>query len=128
MSRGAILRLAVATLVLVGALFVFVFPTSALLDQRSQLAGAEQRLSVLRKQTARLAARSGRLRSDAEVQRIARDRYNMVRPGEQAWAVLPGPTPTTTPTTTPSTPTTTPASGADSSTSTLVPGTTPVAP
>ena len=108
MRPGAVLRLAVATLVLVGALFVFVFPTSALLDQRSQLAGAEQRLAVLRKQTARLAARSDRLSTDAEVQRIARDRYNMVRPGEQAWAVLPGPTsPTPAPSPAPGSSTTT---------------------
>lgn len=125
MSRGAILRLAVATLVLVGALFVFVFPTSALLDQRAQLSGAEQRLSVLRRQTARLRARSDRLRSDAEIQRIARDRYNMVRPGEQAWAVVPGPTPMTTPATT-TTPTLAP--GADSPSTTPVPGTSPVTP
>ena len=36
-SRAAVLRLAVASLVLIGALFLFVFPTTAVLDQRDQL-------------------------------------------------------------------------------------------
>lgn len=125
MRPGAVLRLAIATLVLVGALFVFVFPTSALLDQRSQLAGAEQRLAVLRRQTARLAKRSDRLRTDAEVQRIARDRYNMVRPGEQAWAVLPGPTPLTP---VPPTPAPSPTSGSTAPGASPTTGTTPVTP
>jgi cell division protein FtsB len=95
-SRAAVLRLAVASLVLIAALFLFVFPTSAVWHQRSQLSEAEQRLSVLKEQNERLAKQSQRVLSDAEVERLARDRFNMVRPGEQAWAVVPGPTPTTT--------------------------------
>ena len=98
-SRAAVLRLAIATLVLIGALFLFVFPTSAVLHQRSQLNDAEQRLSVLKQQNARLASESKRVLSDAEIERLARDRFNMVRPGEQAWAVVPGAATTTTTTT-----------------------------
>jgi cell division protein FtsB len=97
-TRAAVLRLAVATLVLIGALFLFVFPTSALLHQRGQLNDAEQRLSVLKEQTKKLAQQSNRVLSDAEIERLARDRFNMVRPGEQAWAVVPA-APTTTSTT-----------------------------
>jgi cell division protein FtsB len=95
-SRAAILRLAIATLVLIAALFLFVFPTSAVLHQHSQLSDAEQRLSVLKEQNARLASESKRVLSDAEIERLARDRFNMVRPGEQAWAVVPGAATTTT--------------------------------
>jgi cell division protein FtsB len=102
-SRAAVLRLAIATLVLIGALFLFVFPTSAVLNQRGQLSDAEQRLSVLKQQNARLASESKRVLSDAEIERLARDRFNMVRPGEQAWAVVPGAATTTTTTTPPAT-------------------------
>jgi cell division protein FtsB len=94
-----VLRLAVASLLLIGALFLFVFPTSAVLHQRGQLNDAEQRLAVLKQQTRRLSEQSRQLLSDAEVERLARDRFNMVRPGEQAWAVVPGAAPTTTTTT-----------------------------
>jgi cell division protein FtsB len=95
-SRAAILRLAIASLVLIGALFLFVFPTTAVLDQRGQLSDAEKRLSVLKEQTKRLDEASKRVKSDAEIERLARDRFNMVKPGEQAWAVVPAPTTTTT--------------------------------
>ena len=103
-SRAAVLRLAIATLVLIGALFLFVFPTSAVLHQRGQLSDAEQRLSVLKQQNSRLASESKRVLSDAEIERLARDRFNMVRPGEQAWAVVPGAATTTTTTTPPTIP------------------------
>ena len=33
------------------------------------------------------------LKTDAEVERIAREQYNLVRPGEEAYAVLPAPAP-----------------------------------
>ncbi len=95
-SRAAVLRLAVASLVLIGALFLFVFPTSAVRHQRGQLNDAEERLSILKEQNEKLAAQSKRVLSDDEIERLARDRFNMVRPGEQAWAIVPGPTTTTT--------------------------------
>jgi cell division protein FtsB len=110
--RTIVLRSVVAAVVLIGALFVFVFPISAWLDQRGRLNAAEHRLEVLREQGRRLEQQSTRLRSDEEIERIARDRYGMVRPGEQAWAIVPGTTttttttPATTPTTTPRAPTT----------------------
>jgi cell division protein FtsB len=107
-SRAAVLRLAVASLVLVGALFVFVFPTSSVLHQRGQLSAAEERLSVLKDQSERLAKQTERVQSDHEIERLARDRFNMVKPGEQAWAVVPAPLPTTTTTVGPA-PTTPPA-------------------
>lgn len=96
-SRAAILRLAIASIALVGALFLFVFPTSSLLHQRAQLDDAKERLSVLREQNARLGQETKRVLSDDEIERLARSRFNMVRPGEQAWAIVPGPTTTTTP-------------------------------
>lgn len=89
-SRAAVVRLAIASLVLVGALFVFVFPTSSLLHQRTQLEDAHERLAVLKEQNRRLSAESKRALSDDEVERLARARFNMVRRNEQAWAIVPG--------------------------------------
>jgi cell division protein FtsB len=96
-TRAAVVRLAVASLLLIGALFLFVFPTSALLHQRGQLHDAQQRLDVLTEQNARLSEQSKRVLSNDEIERLARSRFNMVRPGEQAWAIVPGPTTTTVP-------------------------------
>jgi cell division protein FtsB len=90
-SRAAVVRLAIASLVLVGALFVFVFPTSSLVHQRGQLSAAKERLAVLEEQNARLEKQSKRALSDDEIERLARARFNMVRRNEQAWAIVPGP-------------------------------------
>jgi len=40
----------------------------------------------------------------SEVEKVARDRFGMVRPGEQAYAAVPGPSATTTTSTLPSAP------------------------
>jgi cell division protein FtsB len=86
-------RIAVLSLVLVAILFLFVFPTRSFLSQRNQISDAQQDLAVLREQNARLEKEAARLQTDAEIERLAREDYQMVRPGEQAWAVIPAPAP-----------------------------------
>ena len=81
-----------ALVVLVGVLFLAVFPTRTYLDQRRELAAAERRAAVLAAQNEELAAKVQRLNTDAEIERLARQEYNLVRPGEEAFAILPGPT------------------------------------
>jgi cell division protein FtsB len=81
----------VASVVLVGFLFLAVFPTRTYLAQRRSLAAAQHRVEVLDRENNRLAARAKQLHSDAEIERIARQQYNLVKPGEKAYAILPGP-------------------------------------
>lgn len=85
-----------ATLAMVVVLFTAVFPTRTLLAQRSATAAAHERLEVLAEQNAELEARADELQSEAEIERLAREEYNLVKPGERAYALLPGPTPPTT--------------------------------
>jgi hypothetical protein len=79
--------------VLCAVLAVAVFPTSTFLDQRADTAEVEQRLAVLRAQNEAYEERIERLRTPEEVERLAREQYNLVRPGEEAYAVLPAPLP-----------------------------------
>ena len=81
----------VLTGVLLAVLLTFVFPTRTFLAQRASIAGARQQLQVLDQQNAELGERAAKLRDDAEIERIAREQYNLVRPGEEAYAVLPPP-------------------------------------
>ncbi len=85
--------LLVVSVVLVGILFVAVFPTRTYLAQRRDLAVTEARLAVLSDQNDELAVRVQRLNTDAEIERLAREQYNLVRPGEEAYAILPPPAP-----------------------------------
>jgi cell division protein FtsB len=77
------------------ALVVFlvagVFPTRTYLHQRDEIATAEDKVAVLSAENAKLAARVEQLHTDSEVERLAREQYNLVRPGEEAYAILPGP-------------------------------------
>ena len=106
MTRVAVRRAwpVVAGVVLVGALFLAVFPTRTWLDQRRQRRAVAERVAVLEEQNRRLATRIETLHTDTEIERLAREQYNLVRPGEEAYALLPaaeGPTSTTTTTTAP---------------------------
>jgi cell division protein FtsB len=96
----------VTGVVIVGLLFLLVFPTRTWLDQRRQHTAVAERVAVLREQNARLEKRASELHTDSEIERLAREQYNLVRPGEEASALLPAgpapkaPTSTTTTTTT----------------------------
>ena len=95
--RAIALRVSVALLVTIGLLFVVVFPVSAWIDQRASLDQSEHRLEVLKRERLRLDRVAALLTLPSEIQRIARERYGMVKPGEQAYAVVrSAPTSTTT--------------------------------
>jgi cell division protein FtsB len=79
------------TVLFLGGLLGGVFPTRTWLAQRAATEGAEEQLAVLREQNEALEERARLLHSDAEIERLARDQYNLVRPGEEAYAVLPPP-------------------------------------
>ncbi len=81
--------LLVVSVAVVGLLFLAVFPTRTYLAQRRDLSATERRLAVLSKQNKELSQRVDRLNTDAEIERLAREQYNLVRPGEEAYAILP---------------------------------------
>jgi cell division protein FtsB len=93
--RRATLLSVLAGLTVVGFLFAFVYPTSTYLRQRAELSKSNERLDRLNAETKRLQHESDKLHGDAEVERIAREQYGLVRPGETPYVLVPS-TPTTT--------------------------------
>jgi cell division protein FtsL len=91
------MRLALILVVLVGLLFAFVYPTRTFLDQRDETNKARAQLEVLQAENARLARESKRLSTDAEIERLARQKYGLVRPGERPFVILPAPSSTVPP-------------------------------
>jgi cell division protein FtsB len=89
-----------ASVVFVGVLFVGVFPTRTFLAQRAAITHAQKQLDVLGKQNADLEAQAEKLQTNAEIERLAREQYNLVKPGEEAYAVLPPPSSSSATTTT----------------------------
>jgi cell division protein FtsB len=79
----------VVSVVLVGVLFVGVLPTRSFLAQRAATRKAQHQVDALDAQDHDLKAQAKKLTTPAEIERLARAQYGMVRPGEQAFAVLP---------------------------------------
>jgi cell division protein FtsB len=84
-------RIVVASVIFIGILFGAVYPTRTFFAQQRDLKAAEHRLELFRQQNGRLEAEARRLQSDEEIERIARARFNLVKPGEEAYAIVPVP-------------------------------------
>ena len=80
-------------LTVAGLLFIGVYPVRTYLSQRASLNHAQEQLAVLREQNAQLDQRVQALNTDTEIEKLARERYNLVLPGEEAYAILPSPPP-----------------------------------
>lgn len=94
--RHPVVRTAWMALVVIVGLAVLVlgvFPVRTYLAQRSAEQRAEHRLEILRDENERMQQRLAALANGQEIERIAREQYNMVRPGEKAYALLPPPVP-----------------------------------
>jgi cell division protein FtsB len=102
--RRHVARGALIAAVLVGVLFVFVYPTRSFLSQHEQVNQARAQLDLLRTENAKLDAEKRRLNQDDEITRIAREYYGLVKPGEIPFVILPAPTTTSVPPTTTTTP------------------------
>jgi cell division protein FtsB len=89
--RRAVVRAAFGSVLLVGLLFAFVYPTRTFLDQRSETTKARGQLELLRSENRKLAKEAELLQSDAEIERRARA-YGLVSPGEQSFVIIPAPT------------------------------------
>jgi cell division protein FtsB len=88
--RGFVLPLLLASLLFAGLVY-FVFPTTTWLDQRAETSEVEQQLVELTEEQAYLRTDIRRMRTDEEVERIARRDFSLVYPGEEAYALLPAP-------------------------------------
>jgi cell division protein FtsB len=93
-SGGEVTRRTIVLLVAAGAtlalLVLVVFPTRSYLHERSSMNSAAHQLQALNAQNRQLKDQIGRLNSDAEIERLARKDYGLVKPGEEAYAILPG--------------------------------------
>ena len=77
--------------VLTAVLLLGVFPTRSYFTQRENIEREKAKVAILDQENSRLAARVQKLQTDEEIERLAREQYNLVKPGEEAYAILPGP-------------------------------------
>jgi cell division protein FtsB len=90
-NRSRLLLRVVTSTFIVGFLFVGIFPVRAIIEQRAEIAQAEGDLAEIEEANGALGERIDALGTDAEIERLARERHNLGRPGEEVYAVLPAP-------------------------------------
>jgi cell division protein FtsB len=71
-----------------------VFPAQAWMDQRQERKALIAQEAALAAENGALQARTAQLQTDEEIERLARQ-YNLVKPGEEAYFLLPQPGATT---------------------------------
>lgn len=81
----------VAAVVASAVILVAWFPAGALIAQRRTLASTSAELRQLRSEDAALRKESANLSNPAEIARIARQQFQLIEPGEQAYQILPPP-------------------------------------
>lgn len=86
--RAAFLAIIVAALLVSST-----YPARNLIAKRAGLAALKRQSAELDQTIARLRAQRDALQTDAEVERLAREQLGMIRPGEVAFAVVPGQSP-----------------------------------
>ena len=79
----------IASGVAAAVILVAWFPAAALIDQRRTLTSAAATLSQLQQQDKALSAESKNLSTASELERIARQQFQLVPEGDQAYQVLP---------------------------------------
>jgi len=83
-----------AALALAGVMALAVFPAQAWRHQQAERSSLRAQEAALTAENRALQARVDELRSDEEVERLARQ-YNLVKPGEEVYFLLPQTTATT---------------------------------
>lgn len=87
-SRRAVrLCIGVVTIVSIAALFAFVFPTRALMNTRDERDRLSEQVEAVNKENEQLQREAKSLETDAAVERLARDSFGLVMPGETAYSV-----------------------------------------
>lgn len=79
------------TALFVGVVAMGLVPTRTYLEKQQQIATAEARLAVLSESNREAQAHVDALQTDAEIERMAREQYGYVKPGEETYHVLPPP-------------------------------------
>jgi Septum formation initiator len=72
---------------------LLIVPSRAWMNQRREYAALQQKLEAVDAANAALEAKIDALQRPEEIERIARDRYNLVKAGDQVLAILPDPAP-----------------------------------
>ncbi|HXW80630.1 MAG TPA: septum formation initiator family protein [Acidimicrobiales bacterium] len=82
-------KIALAVLVIGGAMYLFIFPARTYLAQKQDIAVQERTIAALKAEDSKLTGESRALQGAPTIEQIAREGYGLVKPGQQAFMVVP---------------------------------------
>jgi len=89
LARSTWIVTPVILVILTVAVVAFLAPTRTLLDQRRTASTAEQRLAEIDQANDDAQAQVDALKTDAEIERLAREQYGYAKAGEEVYHLLP---------------------------------------
>ncbi len=90
-ARRRLLAGLAVTVLLAGVLLFAVFPTRTWWQQRNDTAATAEQLAQVKAERAQVKREQARLETDEEIARRAKEELGYVKPGEEAFAILPAP-------------------------------------
>lgn len=97
--RKTMIGCVLAVVAFVATMFIYVYPIRSYYSQRQEEQVEKKRLVILQNANKEMKEQRKRLLSDEEIERIAREQYHLIKPGEEAYIVS-GQNTTSVPTTT----------------------------
>jgi len=88
--RGLVFPVLAAAVVAL-VLGIGMFPARAYLEQKDEITDAQAELSELTGANAKAGEQLSRLNTDSEIEKVAREQYGLVKPGEEVYHVMPAP-------------------------------------
>lgn len=98
-TKRRIIGCVLVIVTIIATMFIYVYPIRSYYAQKGVEKVEMQRLQVLKEANKKMREQRKNLSTDEEIERIAREQYHLIKPGEEAYIVSGAET--TTPTTAP---------------------------
>ena len=85
--RKTLIGCVLVLLTVIAIMFIYVYPIRAYYDASKQQQIEQHKLDVLKKANTLMRKDRSNLSKDSEIERIAREQYHLVKPGEEAYIV-----------------------------------------
>lgn len=86
-SRRTLIGCVLVLLTVIAIMFIYVYPIRAYYAQKNEQRIEQHKLDVLKEANQRMRQERSNLSKDEEIEKIAREQYHLVKPGEEAYIV-----------------------------------------
>ena len=86
-QRRTLIGCVLVLLTVIAIMFIYVYPIRAYYAEKNEQRIEQHKLDILKEANARMRQERANLSKDSEIEKIAREEYHLVKPGEDAYLV-----------------------------------------